>query len=65
MKYKVTDIVYDTDGENIPDLPQELLINVPDDLLDDSDKVEFISDEISNITGFCHKGFATEPPLNE
>ena len=64
MEYKVTDIEYDTDGEEI-DLPKELSINVPDDLEEDYDKVEFISDEISNITGFCHKGFSTIPTLSE
>jgi hypothetical protein len=57
-EYLVTDIIYDTDGE-VLDLPKELKINVPDD----EDAVEYISDEISNITGFCHKGFATTPEI--
>ena len=64
MEYKVTNIQYDTDGENI-DLPEELTIDVPDNLKDDYEKVEFISDEISKITGFCHFGFSTIPELNE
>lgn len=55
MKAIVTNIKYDTDGEVI-DLPTTLEINIPsyieEDYVDD-----FISDEISNITGYCHFGF--------
>lgn len=58
MKYLITNIEYDTDGENI-DLPIELKIEVPNNLIDEEDIEEFISDEISNETGFCHKGFTT------
>lgn len=54
-KYKVTDIKYDTDGEEI-DLPKELEIEVPFETEDEI--IDYISDEISNITGFCHKGFS-------
>lgn len=61
LNYKVTDIKYDTDGEDIS-LPEELEINVPSDL-DGYEVEEFISDEISNITGFCHKGFTTSPEI--
>jgi len=64
MKYKVTNITYDTDGENI-ELPETLDIDVPDNINDPYERVEYISDEISNITGFCHKGFTTEPQINE
>ena len=64
MKYTVSSIKYDTDGEDI-DLPGILEIDVPDDLTDPYDMVEFISDEISNITGFCHTGFCTDPEINE
>ncbi len=64
MEYQVTDIVYETDGAKVI-LPKEMSINVPDDLEDDYSKIEFISDEISNITGFCHKGFSTTPSLQE
>lgn len=55
MKYLVTNIDYDTDGENI-DLPKELEIDVPNNL-DENDISEFISNKISDITGFCHNGF--------
>ena len=60
QEYLVTDIEYDTDGEDI-DLPKELKITVPDD---EEDPLEYISDEISKITGFCHNGFATTPEIN-
>jgi hypothetical protein len=58
--YTVTDIIYDTDGEDI-DLPTTLVISVPDDILGDlilTDEIlDYLSDEISNKTDFCHKGF--------
>jgi hypothetical protein len=56
-KYKVTDIKYDTDGEEI-DLPKELEIEVLEELETEDDFFDYISDEISNITGFCHNGFS-------
>ena len=62
MNYKVTNIKYDTDGENVS-LPTELNIEVPTNLEDGHEVEEFISDEISNQTGFCHKGFTTSPEI--
>ena len=56
MKAIVTEIQYDTDGENV-DLPTKLDIEIPNDLTEIDDIDDFISDEISNITGFCHFGF--------
>lgn len=55
--FYVFSINYDTDGEVIEELPVELFVSfdiddVPVDELDD-----MISDEITNRTGFCHKGF--------
>ena len=62
--YTVTNIKYDTDGQKIK-LPKELIITVPNDV-EGYDEIEnYISDEISNITGFCHEGFATEPEIKE
>lgn len=55
MKYLVTNIDYDTDGEDV-DLPNKLEIEVPDNL-DEDGISEFISDKISDITGFCHNSF--------
>ena len=57
MKAIVTNIQYDTDGEVI-DLPTTLEIYIPS--LEQDDVDDFISDEISNITGFCHLGFDFE-----
>lgn len=57
----ITDIDYDTDGVRIK-LPKTLKIVIPDDIdiTDKEDVEQFLSDEISNITGFCHKGFVIE-----
>lgn len=59
MIYIATNIKYDTDGEDI-DLPTEIEIDIPDfiDGEDGEDIEEYISDEISNRTGFCHDGFS-------
>lgn len=58
MKYTVKNIKYDTDGEDI-DLPTELEIEIPD-YIEEDDIDGYLSDEISNITGFCHYGFTTK-----
>jgi hypothetical protein len=61
--YLVTDIDYDTDGEKIK-LPKELKIIVPDEEHTCYEDIEhYISNEISNITGFCHNGFSTTPEI--
>ena len=53
----VTDIKYDTDGEEV-DLPKQLVIDIPDDL--DEDEIDdLVSNTISNVTGYCHFGFST------
>lgn len=57
-KITVSDIIYDTDGQKVK-LPKTLEIEIPDDFTDKDEIENFISDEISNITGFCHKGFTT------
>lgn len=59
MKVKVKNIQYDTDGIEVV-LPSELLIKVPSEYTDLEDIEDFISDEISNITGYCHFGFDVE-----
>ena len=55
MKALVTNIKYDTDGQKI-NLPKVLEFDIPIDM-DEEDKLDFVADEISNITGFCHKYF--------
>jgi len=58
-EFVVRDIEYDTDGEEIDDLPETLTITVPEEI--EADNVEqYLSDEISNQTGFCHYGFTIE-----
>lgn len=59
MEVKVKNIQYDTDGIEV-ELPSELLIKVPSEYTDVQDIDDFISDEISNITGYCHFGFDVE-----
>jgi hypothetical protein len=62
MQYIVTNIEYDTDGEDI-DLPETLTVDVPSHITDPDEIDEFVSDEISNQTGFCHLGFSTTPEI--
>ena len=64
-KYTINDITYDTDGQKIK-LPKTMEIIVPDEEHTCYDEIEnFISNEISNRTGFCHKGFTTTPAIKE
>ena len=50
---KAIDIEWDVDNlEDLEYLPTE--IEIPDSMVDE----EEISDYISNVTGFCHKGYA-------
>ena len=61
-KYIITDIEYDTDAKTKKGLPKELTIVIPDYVENTYEDIEYyISEEISNITGFSHKGFATTP----
>ena len=57
-KHVVYNIEYDTDGAKVK-LPDRLEIQLPDDT-DPEDVEQLLSDEISNITGFCHFGFLIE-----
>ena len=56
MKIKVTNIVYDTDGESISDLPTEMIVNV-DGVIDIESE---IADAISDNTGWCVEGYKYE-----
>lgn len=56
MKIKVTNIVYDTDGESVPDLPTEMILNVGGDIDIESE----IADAISDNTGWCVEGYNYE-----
>lgn len=50
MKLTATNIIWDTDDEPV-DLPTS--IEIPKDVTDEDD----ISDYLSELTSFCHKGF--------
>ena len=57
MKVEVFNIVWDTDGEDV-DLPTEMEIEVNEDEVQGQDEiVDFVSEEITNITGYCHSAF--------
>jgi len=58
----VTDIEWDTsdnDCEGEVDLSTSMEIEIPSDIIAEGvDAVDsYVSDEISNESGFCHKGF--------
>jgi len=59
--YQITDIMWDTDGEEV-DLITKARVTVPDDedINDDEYVQQYLSDWLSNETGFCHYGFAYE-----
>ncbi len=61
MKYLVTNIKYDTDGFDVA-LPETLEIEIPEDI---ENIKQFISDEISNQTGYCHFGYNTTPKIED
>jgi len=67
--FQVGNIEWDTEdstgeGPEGLDLPKSLTVNVPDEHLSSyEDTEEFISDFISNVTGFTHKGFNTSPDI--
>jgi hypothetical protein len=67
-KYLITGIKYDTDGVSAQKLglPTKMEIIVPDEEHTCYEDIEyFISEEISNRTGYCHEGFSTTPEIPE
>jgi hypothetical protein len=64
MEFIITNIKYDTDGGK-PNLPKTLKIDVPSDVLKEGYEAteQYISDEISNQTGYCHEGYCTTPEI--
>lgn len=60
MVVEVSNIIYDTDSPSDADgLPETLTITIPH-YIEKEEREEFISNEISNLTGFCHKGFTSD-----
>ena len=62
MEYIANNIQWDTEGEEV-DLPTEVKIEVPDTISKRTDILDYISDEITNETGFCHFGFTVNPKV--
>ena len=60
--FVVKNIKYDTDGVKGLGLPKTIKFIIPDEIdVNDKEAVEqFLSDEISNQTGYCHLGFTIE-----
>ena len=57
---EVSNIIYETDSPSDADgLPETLTITIPH-YIEEEEREEFISNEISNLTDFCHKGFTTD-----
>ena len=56
LKVRITNILYDTDGEDDIELPQEFVVTVEDN----EDVEDQLSDYITEQTGFCHRGFLYE-----
>ena len=56
----VWDFVDDCDGMNNPDLPNEMEIEIDDELKEDWEIEEELSDKISDGFGYCHYGFEYE-----
>lgn len=59
VKFRVYNIDWDTDGEDV-DLPNEIEVNVPAEVVDYDDVNDYISDWLSDEYGFCHNGFLLE-----
>ena len=55
-KFKVWNISWDTDGEDV-DLPTELTVTVPEEVFASDGEEDYISDWLSDEYGFCHNGF--------
>lgn len=64
MMYRVFnidwDVVDECDGMNMPDLPNKMEIEIDDELKEDWEIEEELSDKISDVFGYCHYGFEYE-----
>ena len=59
-KIKAKNIQWDTDGYK-PRLPKFIIVELPDDVIGEDEISDFVSDKITDITGYCHKGFELVP----
>lgn len=63
-EFEINDIEYDTDGEYYPTLPKSIKVEVHHSSYSTYEEIEeYLSDQISVQTGFCHKGFTTSPEI--
>ena len=53
---KATEIEWDVDGEDAKELDLPTDIEIPEEMTDEDE----ISDYLSDVTGFCHRGFVLE-----
>lgn len=69
-KYIVTNIEWDVDGEEeaeeiLASLPTQMTVEIDenevDDINDESEIADLISDKITDETAFCNKGFTWMP----
>ncbi len=63
MKVLVTDIDWDTsdtnyDSEDEIELESSMELEIPEVVVEIDDVENYISDTISNVSGFCHNGFS-------
>ena len=60
----VTDIVWDTDSEKVDGLPEQVSVKIPASIKNRDEAEEYISDKLSEVSGFCHEGFTCTPELS-
>ncbi|HEY9659556.1 MAG TPA: hypothetical protein V6C65_13945 [Allocoleopsis sp.] len=53
---RIHSIQWDTDGEKIA-LPQEVTLSFDDETFDQEEAEDVMADTLTEMTGFCHKGF--------
>lgn len=57
---RVSNIQWDVDEDDDPDLPFEEVIRTNANLKDEDDVEEFVSNFLSDTYGYCHKGFVID-----
>ena len=61
-EYRVRHIAWDVDDPSeLDDLPEELVVTVPEEIVADDGEEEYISDYLTDEYGFCHNGFLYDP----
>lgn len=60
--YKVTNIDWDVDDtEDLDNLPESIIVTVPEEICAVEEEEEWISDYLSDTYGFCNNGFSCDP----